>query len=80
MIQTGTNQTTSYETVVLWFSFFVSVFTLIAGGWVRIRDYFKDKAQKKADAIEAEIQSDLKQHRRQMCRLPKLWQRPWMGW
>ncbi|WP_416414152.1 DUF1378 family protein [Pantoea sp. App145] len=71
---------TSYETIVLWFSFFVSVFTLIAGGWVRIRDYFKDKAQKKADAIEAEIQSRLKAAQTANVQAPEAMAAPMMGW
>ncbi|WP_313683788.1 DUF1378 family protein [Pantoea sp.] len=51
---------TFYESVALWFSFFVSVLYLIAGGWVKIRNYIKAKAQAKADAIEAEVQARLK--------------------
>ena len=51
---------TFYETVMLWFSFIASVLYLIAGGWVKIRDYFKAKSQAKADAIEAEVQTRLK--------------------
>ncbi|HBR6682426.1 hypothetical protein [Klebsiella pneumoniae] len=26
---------------------------LVAGGWVKIRDYFRNKAQAKSDAVEA---------------------------
>ncbi|WP_416413810.1 DUF1378 family protein [Pantoea sp. App145] len=51
---------TFYETIMLWFSTLASALWLIAGGWVKIRDYFKAKAQKKADAIEAEVQTRLK--------------------
>ncbi|MDE1188212.1 MAG: DUF1378 family protein [Pantoea sp.] len=51
---------TFYESVALWFSFFVSVLYLIAGGWVKIRNYIKAKAQAKADAIELEVQTRLK--------------------
>ncbi|ADU69448.1 DUF1378 family protein [Pantoea sp. At-9b] len=51
---------TFYETIMLWFSTIVSALYLIAGGWVKIRDYFKAKSQAKADAIEAEVQTRLK--------------------
>jgi hypothetical protein len=51
---------TFYETIMLWFSTIVSALYLIAGGWVKIRDYFKAKSQAKADAIELEVQTRLK--------------------
>ncbi|MDF7662137.1 DUF1378 family protein [Erwiniaceae bacterium L1_54_6] len=51
---------TFYETIMLWFSTIGVALYLISGGWVKIRDYFKAKAQKKADAIEAEVQTRLK--------------------
>ena len=31
----------------------ILVLFLIAGGWVKIRNYFRDKAQAKAEAVEA---------------------------
>ncbi|MBT0729527.1 DUF1378 family protein [Rosenbergiella nectarea] len=34
---------------------------LIAGGWVKVRDYFKAKAKEKSDAIEALVQKRLKE-------------------
>lgn len=51
---------TFYETIMLWFSTIVSALYLIAGGWVKIRDYIKAKAQAKSDAIEEEVQTRLK--------------------
>ncbi|MFT4271294.1 MAG: DUF1378 family protein [Pantoea sp.] len=51
---------TFYETIMLWFSTIVSALYLIAGGWVKIRDYLKAKSQAKADAIELEVQTRLK--------------------
>jgi len=32
---------------------------LIAGGWVKVRDYFKAKAEEKSKLIEAEVQKRL---------------------
>lgn len=37
----------------------VIVFILVAGGWVKIRDYFKVKAEEKSKLIEAEVQKRL---------------------
>jgi hypothetical protein len=51
---------TFYEAAMLYFTFFYSVLSLISGGWVKIRDYFKAKTQAKADAVEAEVQARLK--------------------
>lgn len=51
---------TFYETIMLWFSTIVSALYLIAGGWVKIRDFIEAKAQAKSDAIEAEVQARLK--------------------
>jgi len=34
---------------------------LIAGGWVKVRDYFKAKAEEKSELIEAEVQKRLKE-------------------
>ncbi|KDE37411.1 hypothetical protein AW40_07115 [Kosakonia radicincitans UMEnt01/12] len=56
---------TFIESVMLYFSTAASALFLIAGGWVKIRDYFKAKAQVKADAAQAEfeaaVQARLKQ-------------------
>lgn len=63
---------TFYESVLLYFSAITSAFLLIAGGWVKIRDWFKahaaEKAEEaaaaakaKADEIEAAVQVRLKQ-------------------
>lgn len=41
------------ESLMLYFSTAVSALLLIAGGWVKIRDWFKTKAEAKADAAEA---------------------------
>lgn len=55
---------TFIETIMLYFSTFVSILYLIAGGWVAIRNWFKAKAaakaQTQADAIEAAVQERLK--------------------
>lgn len=32
---------------------------LIAGGWIKVRDYFKVKAEEKSKLIEAEVQKRL---------------------
>ncbi|MBT0725425.1 hypothetical protein HH682_13550 [Rosenbergiella sp. S61] len=32
---------------------------LVAGGWVKVRDYFKAKAEEKSKLIEAEVQKRL---------------------
>lgn len=32
---------------------------LIAGGWIKVRDYFKIKAEEKSKLIEAEVQKRL---------------------
>jgi hypothetical protein len=60
MLKLRKNEMTFYETVILWLSFIGIVLIYIAGGWTKVRDYFKAKAQKKADAIEAEVQARLK--------------------
>ncbi|MDF3830246.1 DUF1378 family protein [Pseudocitrobacter sp. 2023EL-00150] len=39
--------------LLTYFNTVIIVALLIAGGWVRIRDYFRTKAQAKADALEA---------------------------
>jgi len=41
------------ESLMLYFSTAVSALLLIAGGWVKIRDWFKTKAEAKAEAAEA---------------------------
>ncbi|SCC62057.1 DUF1378 family protein [Kosakonia oryziphila] len=62
---------TFYETVLLYFSTVGTAFLLIAGGWVKIRDWLKTKAAAKVEAaaaaaqakeaeIEAEVQERLK--------------------
>lgn len=35
------------------------LFILVAGGWVKIRDYFKAEAEEKSKLIEAEVQKRL---------------------
>ncbi|WP_241610279.1 hypothetical protein [Rosenbergiella epipactidis] len=37
----------------------VIVLILVAGGWVKVRDYFKVKAEEKSKLIEAEVQKRL---------------------
>jgi len=37
----------------------VIVLILVAGGWVKVRDYFKAKAEEKSKLIEAEVQKRL---------------------
>ncbi|KMV67963.1 hypothetical protein AI29_10830 [bacteria symbiont BFo2 of Frankliniella occidentalis] len=37
----------------------VIVLILVAGGWVKVRDYFKVKAEEKSELIEAEVQKRL---------------------
>jgi hypothetical protein len=39
---------TLFETLLLYFSAATSAFLLIAGGWVKIRDWFKAHAEAKA--------------------------------
>jgi len=39
-------------------SFAILLF-LVAGGWVKVRDYFKVKAEEKSKLIEAEVQKRL---------------------
>jgi hypothetical protein len=39
---------TLFETLLLYFSAITSAFLLIAGGWVKIRDWFKAHAEAKA--------------------------------
>lgn len=41
------------ESLMLYFSTTVSALLLIAGGWVKIRNWFKTKAEAKAEAAEA---------------------------
>jgi hypothetical protein len=59
------------ESLMLYFSAVGTAFLLIAGGWVKIRDWFKTKAAAKveaaaaaakaqADEIEAQVQERLK--------------------
>lgn len=63
---------TLFETLLLYFSAATSAFLLIAGGWVKIRDWFKAKAAAKfesdmaaaraeVDRVEALVQIRLKQ-------------------
>ena len=63
---------TLFETLLLYFSAITSAFLLIAGGWVKIRDWFKAHAEAKAqeaaaaekaeaDKVEALVQVRLKQ-------------------
>lgn len=52
---------TFIQTVMLYFSFAVSVLFLVAGGWVKVRDWFKTRAATKAAAVEAEIQARVKE-------------------
>ena len=40
---------TFYESVMLYFSTTASALLLIAGGWVKIRDWFRQKAEAKAE-------------------------------
>lgn len=60
-----------YHLAMLYFATAASALLLIAGGWVKIRNYFRDKAQakaddaelaakEKADEIEAAVQERLK--------------------
>ncbi|MEI9625810.1 DUF1378 family protein [Phytobacter diazotrophicus] len=62
---------TFFESVLLYFSAATSAFLLIAGGWVKIRDWFKAHAEAKAqeaaavakaeaDKVEALVQERLK--------------------
>lgn len=62
---------TFFDSVLLYFSAVASAFLLIAGGWVKIRDWFKAKAEEKAqeaaavakaeaDKVEALVQERLK--------------------
>lgn len=62
---------TFFDSVLLYFSAVASAFLLISGGWVKIRDWFKAKAEEKAeeaaaaakekaDEIEALVQERLK--------------------
>ncbi|MFP1780348.1 DUF1378 family protein [Lonsdalea quercina] len=55
---------TFIETIMLYFSTFVSILYLIAGGWVAVRNWFKSKAaakaQAQADAFELAVQERLK--------------------
>lgn len=62
---------TLFETLLLYFSSTVSALLLIAGGWVKIRDWFKAHAEAKAqeaaaaakaeaDKVEALVQERLK--------------------
>ncbi|WP_313506779.1 DUF1378 family protein [Kosakonia sacchari] len=44
---------TFFESVLLYFSAATSAFLLIAGGWVKIRDWFKAHAEAKAEAAVA---------------------------
>ncbi|MEN0615479.1 DUF1378 family protein [Klebsiella indica] len=48
---------TFIESIMLYFSTAASALLLIAGGWVKIRNYFKAKAQAKADAAAAAAQA-----------------------
>jgi len=45
------------ESLMLYFSTAVSALLLIAGGWVKIRDWFKTKAAAKAAAVAAAAQA-----------------------
>ncbi|MFP1728010.1 DUF1378 family protein [Lonsdalea quercina] len=55
---------TFIETIMLYFSTFVSILYLIAGGWVAVRNWLKSKAaakeQAQADAFELAVQERLK--------------------
>lgn len=62
---------TFFDSVLLYFSAVASAFLLIAGGWVKIRDWFKAHAEAKAqeaaavakaeaDKVEALVQERLK--------------------
>lgn len=73
---------TFFESVLLYFSAATSAFLLIAGGWVKIRDWFKTKAAAKAAAvaaaaqakeaeIEAEVQERLKKLQQAADEAPK---------
>ncbi|WP_227136720.1 DUF1378 family protein [Kosakonia radicincitans] len=45
------------ESLMLYFSTSVSALLLIAGGWVKIRDWFKAHAEAKAEAAAAAAQA-----------------------
>ncbi|HCR0195788.1 TPA: DUF1378 family protein [Enterobacter roggenkampii] len=44
---------TFFDSVLLYFSAGTSAFLLIAGGWVKIRDWFKAHAEAKAEEAAA---------------------------
>ena len=50
---------TFFESVLLYFSAITSAFLLIAGGWVKIRDWFKVKAEEKAKADTAASKAEI---------------------
>lgn len=72
---------TFYESVLLYFSAATSAFLLIAGGWVKIRDWFKAHAEAKAqeaavaakaaeDKLEALVQERLKKRQAVAAQAP----------
>lgn len=72
---------TFFESVLLYFSAITSAAVLIAGGWVKIRDWFKAHAaakveaaeaaaKAKADEIEAEVQERLKKLQAEATQAP----------
>jgi hypothetical protein len=50
---------TLFETLLLYFSAITSAFLLIAGGWVKIRDWFKAHAEAKAQEAAAAAKAKL---------------------
>lgn len=44
--------------VMLYFSFFMVVLALVAGGWVKIRDYFRARYAAKAAAVAAAAEAN----------------------
>ena len=49
---------TLFETLLLYFSAATSAFLLIAGGWVKIRDWFKAHAEAKAQEAAAAAKAE----------------------
>lgn len=71
-----------FQSLMLYFCTIAIILQLIAGGWVRIRDYFRNKAKAKseaaelvakaqADAIEAAVQERLKKLQEDAAKAPE---------